>query len=602
MGEGNHHTIRNTLRHIGYAAAFVSGSAAAVYTLSSALRRHDLSAIWMLDKRAAPPVAIQRELQDGPCGSESDDASDGEVCREAQRELKVSEERQRLEAKMTRAVQTGNMQRVQEVASQINDLQNEQKNRPHTQEQRLRSNDGQVHSNRASHKRNRSLAEDSYDQHSRQHPRSSTVHQGTRRDGNTRQLGSADEYDNGSFGGVQPCARWSTLVDRRPQHRSSRGRSPCVRDEFRSSFANYSGDEEQRMRVRRQDSDSTYGVQPEIDDAESDAPHISARHMQRSGHCDGAILPGERMATSHTTAQQTKEPRAPSRKRAAETPVSASVLDAESKLKAGDLIRAECPFTHELHDATVRAVRGRGLVEVRWHNPGTDEHGRPFSRYGDVWADKVSFVFRKDTAQSTELTLAPTASEQHEPTTLSSAPQAEEFVEKDDCAAHLTCLKVGDECFACGSMLELKWFKARVLAVRSKSPTIRVEYLATFDGETMPLMLPEPRKAFVHEEQVRREKPAQAIVSANMPKPSVLDAADAPLAEQATSKGHELEDSGDAIDEDLMCSVCARPDDEACMLVCDCKKGFHIYCLTPKLDTIPEGDWKCPECSAAAHA
>ena len=102
MGEGNHHTIRNTLRHIGYAAAFVSGSAAAVYTLSSALRRHDLSAIWMLDKRAAPPVAIQRELQDGPCGSESDDASDGEVCREAQRELKVSEERQRLEAKMTR--------------------------------------------------------------------------------------------------------------------------------------------------------------------------------------------------------------------------------------------------------------------------------------------------------------------------------------------------------------------------------------------------------------------------------------------------------------------------------------------------------------------
>ena len=68
----NPRTIRDTLRRIGYAAAFVSGSAAAVYTLSSALRRHDLSAIWMLDKSAAPPPAIQRELRGDPYGSDSD--------------------------------------------------------------------------------------------------------------------------------------------------------------------------------------------------------------------------------------------------------------------------------------------------------------------------------------------------------------------------------------------------------------------------------------------------------------------------------------------------------------------------------------------------
>ena len=47
-----------------------------------------------------------------------------------------------------------------------------------------------------------------------------------------------------------------------------------------------------------------------------------------------------------------------------------------------------------------------------------------------------------------------------------------------------------------------------------------------------------------------------------------------------------------------MCSVCARPDDDANMLVCDCcKKGFHIYCLTPALDEVPQGDWKCPKCA-----
>ncbi len=74
MTDENPHTIRNTLRHIGYAAAFVSGSAAAVYTLSSAIRRQDLSAIWMLDNRPAPPVEIQRELQGQPYGRDSDDS------------------------------------------------------------------------------------------------------------------------------------------------------------------------------------------------------------------------------------------------------------------------------------------------------------------------------------------------------------------------------------------------------------------------------------------------------------------------------------------------------------------------------------------------
>ena len=48
---------------------------------------------------------------------------------------------------------------------------------------------------------------------------------------------------------------------------------------------------------------------------------------------------------------------------------------------------------------------------------------------------------------------------------------------------------------------------------------------------------------------------------------------------------------------DLMCSVCERPDDEENMLVCDCKKGFHIYCLNPPLEKVPDGDWLCPKCA-----
>eukprot|EP00854_Cymbomonas_tetramitiformis_P034390 gene34390-biopygen28468 len=36
---------------------------------------------------------------------------------------------------------------------------------------------------------------------------------------------------------------------------------------------------------------------------------------------------------------------------------------------------------------------------------------------------------------------------------------------------------------------------------------------------------------------------------------------------------------------------------EAAMLLCDtCNRGFHIWCLEPALDEVPEGDWQCPKC------
>ena len=55
------------------------------------------------------------------------------------------------------------------------------------------------------------------------------------------------------------------------------------------------------------------------------------------------------------------------------------------------------------------------------------------------------------------------------------------------------------------------------------------------------------------------------------------------------------------------CEVCGKPDDVEKMLLCGtgiegCSRGFHIYCLTPPLDAIPDGDWFCPDCSAAGGA
>jgi len=51
---------------------------------------------------------------------------------------------------------------------------------------------------------------------------------------------------------------------------------------------------------------------------------------------------------------------------------------------------------------------------------------------------------------------------------------------------------------------------------------------------------------------------------------------------------------------DFPCSVCGSPDDEEIMLICDgCFQGFHLYCLSPPLAAVPEGDtWLCSNCLA----
>eukprot|EP00854_Cymbomonas_tetramitiformis_P018689 gene18689-biopygen19280 len=47
----------------------------------------------------------------------------------------------------------------------------------------------------------------------------------------------------------------------------------------------------------------------------------------------------------------------------------------------------------------------------------------------------------------------------------------------------------------------------------------------------------------------------------------------------------------------LACEKCKKSGGEASMLLCDrCNRGYHIWCLEPALDGIPEGDWQCPKC------
>ncbi|KAK3277117.1 hypothetical protein CYMTET_14855 [Cymbomonas tetramitiformis] len=52
----------------------------------------------------------------------------------------------------------------------------------------------------------------------------------------------------------------------------------------------------------------------------------------------------------------------------------------------------------------------------------------------------------------------------------------------------------------------------------------------------------------------------------------------------------------------LACEVCRKTDGEAEMLLCDtCNRGYHLWCLTPALDGVPEGEWLCPMCSGTGR-
>lgn len=49
------------------------------------------------------------------------------------------------------------------------------------------------------------------------------------------------------------------------------------------------------------------------------------------------------------------------------------------------------------------------------------------------------------------------------------------------------------------------------------------------------------------------------------------------------------------------CNVCGGVEDEDLIILCDgpgCTSEMHMYCLTPVLTAVPEGDWFCEACDS----
>ena len=283
--------------------------------------------------------------------------------------------------------------------------------------------------------------------------------------------------------------------------------------------------------------------------------------------------------TSGDTATQRevhKESRPSIRKPIEPTPRQAAM----QMLQAGDIVEAMDPVTTKWSPATIRAFAKNGLVEVRWDNPGMDDKGRPFHPIGEVWAEQIRLKWRPaPVALSTPLKTAASTGIEEEPVT---PPDG---------------LQLGDSCYAIGQVVTKNWFAAKLIGIRARSPPMRIEYMATLDGKTTELLLPSVRKDYVNVDQIRRDKPE--VESTEVSRRAALEEKEAKALEEKEAKQASQNDDEDnvVISPDLMCVVCERPDDEPNMLVCDCKKGFHIYCLSPPLEMVPDGDWKCPKCA-----
>ncbi|XP_031701406.1 PHD and RING finger domain-containing protein 1-like [Anarrhichthys ocellatus] len=75
-----------------------------------------------------------------------------------------------------------------------------------------------------------------------------------------------------------------------------------------------------------------------------------------------------------------------------------------------------------------------------------------------------------------------------------------------------------------------------------------------------------------------------------------------PIQNKIKVRTKKREDDDDEEEEEgnntVICEECGRSDRRHRLLMCiHCDSGYHMDCLTPSLNTGPEGDWICAECA-----
>ena len=63
------------------------------------------------------------------------------------------------------------------------------------------------------------------------------------------------------------------------------------------------------------------------------------------------------------------------------------------------------------------------------------------------------------------------------------------------------------------------------------------------------------------------------------------------------------EGSGPSVDAEMVCEICKSPERADVMVLCDnCTEGYHLDCLKPALNSVPEGRWLCDGCLKTASS
>jgi len=52
----------------------------------------------------------------------------------------------------------------------------------------------------------------------------------------------------------------------------------------------------------------------------------------------------------------------------------------------------------------------------------------------------------------------------------------------------------------------------------------------------------------------------------------------------------------------MVCEKCKGGHYEDKIILCDrCDKGWHMFCLSPPIETVPDGEWVCPSCISSGE-
>ncbi|XP_022619132.1 PHD and RING finger domain-containing protein 1-like isoform X2 [Seriola dumerili] len=140
-----------------------------------------------------------------------------------------------------------------------------------------------------------------------------------------------------------------------------------------------------------------------------------------------------------------------------------------------------------------------------------------------------------------------------------------------------TALNTADKCYICLSHFE----QQTVASLQNCQHVFCLECILQWSQTANTCPVDRISFAFIHQ----RQCPGGAIQKKIKVRTQKKDA-------------NDEEEASDAV----ICEECGRSDRRHRLLVCiHCDSGYHMDCLTPSLNTGPEGDWICPECAASPH-